>query len=139
MGRLHIHLGALTLGFALALTVPACQDDTLVAVPDEGERACARPLSYGHWEDGTLRAIGEARHVCLCMTKAEYESKSRIAELNEALLADCELDAAQYDFDWNDCEQDFASNEWVGESGERITWPTTTGVVNPPGATLSCR
>jgi hypothetical protein len=136
MGRLHIHVRALTLGFAL--TMAACQDDTVVVVPDEGERACARPISSGHWEDGTHRAVGTDRHVCLCMTKAEYESKSRISELNEALLEDCELDAVQYGFDWNDCEQDFASNEWVGESGERITWPTT-GVVNPPGATLECR
>lgn len=47
-------------------------------------------------------------------------------------------DAAQYGFDWTDCEQDFASNQWVGESGESITWPTTH-VINPPGVTLECR
>jgi hypothetical protein len=58
--------------------------------------------------------------------------------LGTLTFADCEQDAAQYGFDWTDCEQDFTSNKWVGDDGESITWPTTH-VVNPPGATLECR
>jgi hypothetical protein len=75
--------------------------------------------------------------VCICMTEEEYESGSRLDELNQLLLEDCEYDALQYEFDWTDCEADFESNEWIGEDGDRVTWPTGP-VMNPPGAGLEC-
>ncbi|GEM_PF-6182328 len=140
MDRFYIYSGALRLlGMLCMLGMTACQDDfVVVPVLEEGERACARPLSHGHWEDGTHRTVGTARHVCLCMTEAEYESESRFDELNQALRRDCEQDAVQYGFDWTDCEEDFAAKNWIGDEGQYITWPTGP-VRNPPGSTVECR
>lgn len=137
MDRLHVHLGALTLGMLLG-GAPGC-GDRLADDPDHvpTERACARPISSGHWTDGRLRHVGTARHVCMCMTEEEYESGSRLDELNQLLLEDCEYDALQYNFDWTDCQADFESKEWIGEHGERVTWPTGP-VMNPPGSGLEC-
>jgi hypothetical protein len=53
------------------------------------------------------------------------------------LLEECELDALQYDFDWTDCQEDFQNHEWIGENGERVTWPTGP-VTNPPGSDVAC-
>ena len=72
------------------------------------------------------------------MTEDEYESQSRLDELNQKLLEDCEYDALQYDFDWTDCEKYFDGKTWIGQNGEGVTWPTEEGVINPPGASLVC-
>ena len=137
MDRLHVHFGALILGLILGAS-PGCGDRT-ADDPDHvpSERACARAISHGHWADGRLRGIGETRHVCMCMTEEEWESRSRLDELNQLLLEDCEHDALQYEFDWTDCEDDFENKTWIGEDGDRVTWPTEP-VMFPPGANLEC-
>jgi hypothetical protein len=136
MDRLYVHICALTFGVTLATT--ACSDTVEADMDDEPrEAACARPISRGHWEDGRRRTIGADRHVCLCMTEEEYESRSRLDELNQMLLEDCELDALQYDFDWTDCEKDFLVKTWIGENGDQVTWPTGP-VLNPPGSAVVC-
>ena len=116
---------------ALVLVAGSCGDDS-VDTP-EGERACARPLAWGHWADGSKHSIGTERHVCLCMTEAEYESGSRMDELNDMLLADCEQDAEPYDFDWTECPAYHDEGLWL----EAVTWPTGP-VDNRPGSQVVC-
>lgn len=142
MGRLHVHVG-LILGMALSVT--GCGPEEIVSAPDDGlvgvgERACARPLSSGYWNDGTMRFIGGERHVCLCMTEAEYESKSRLDEINQMLLDECRKVSELYEMDWDDCDEDFAANNWIGPEGEGewVTWPTDH-VIYPPGANVDCK
>jgi hypothetical protein len=138
MDRFHLQLRTLIPLALLALS--ACHDDTVAIDTADTEAACARPLSYGYWETGEyeLRKIGRELLVCVCMSEAEFESKSRLDDLNEALLEACRQDAAKYAFDWDDCEQDFESRAWIGAEGARVTWPTE-GVTTPPGASLRCR
>lgn len=134
MDRLCVCLGALILGLVSGLT--ACTDDT-VPGPEEGAAACARGITRGYWNDGTRRGIGGDRHVCLCITEEEFESKSRLDEINMLLLEDCRSQSAYYGFDWDDCDEDYASKEWIGPEGEYVTWPTGP-VVNPPGSKVVC-
>lgn len=137
MGRLHLYLGTLTLT-VVAVSLASCAERPLEPYAEPLGRACARPVSLGHWHNGMMHTIGTARHVCLCITEDEYESQSRLDEINELLLEDCKSDAEKWDFDWTECEQDFASKEWIGEDGWKVTWPTEEGVINPPGADLTC-
>jgi hypothetical protein len=141
MDHVHVHVH-LRLLVASHLVLTACGNDTVVAPKLEpGERACAFPLSVGHWDDGTLRHIGAARMVCVCMTESEFESKSRFDELNEELLADCNREAAKYQFDWTECEADYESKAWLngagGLEGANVWWPTEHPL-HPPGDLLMC-
>lgn len=138
MGRLHVYVG-LILGMALPVT--GCGPEIVSAPVDGvGERACARANSRGYWNNGTMRNIGGDRHVCLCMTEAEYESKSRLDELNQMLLDECREVSEFYEMDWDDCDEDFAANNWIGPKGEGelVTWPTGP-VLNPPGSDVHCK
>ncbi len=133
--RLHLHLILLALAPGLA----ACGED-LTEVPDSPatERACARPYAWGHWDDGTKRVLGTDRHVCLCMTEEEYESGSRLDEINAMLLQVCDEQAKSFDFDWTECQSRHDERFWIGEQGELVTWPTDH-VINPPGSSVHCR
>jgi hypothetical protein len=138
----HVHLRLLVASW---LMLTACGND-IVVVPElePGERACAFPMSVGHWDDGTLRHIGSDRTVCVCMTEAEFESKSRFDDLNDALLADCHREAAKYDFDWTECEADYESKIWLNGlgivDGSAVWWPMddTDHPLHPPGIFLEC-
>ena len=135
MDRFYVYLGAVVLGLGPSLL--GCIDD-VVPIPQVDESAaCARGLSKGYWNDGTHRVIGADRHVCLCITEDEFESMSRVDELNQMLLEDCRDQSALYGFDWDDCDEDYAAKEWIGPAGERVTWPTDHGV-NPPGSQVVC-
>ena len=111
----------------------SCGDDTTEVVEPLTERACSRPLAWGHWNEGGMHTIGPDRHVCLCMSEAEFLSGERLDELNAALLADCELAAAPWDFDWTECQDRYDEGVWI----EGVTWPTER-VIYPPGADLVC-
>ena len=138
MDRLHVHLHLAALASFLA--VAACGDDT-TEVPDPAEnteRACARPYAWGHWDDGTMRTIGTDRHVCLCITEEEFESGTRLAELNAMILAECNQQAEKYDFAWTECQMWHDEKLWIGENGDNVTWPTDY-VIYPPGVQLVCQ
>lgn len=124
-------------GVALPLVLGSCGDDVVTVAEPRTARACARGIARGHWNDGTKRVVGNDRHVCLCMTEAEFESGARVSELNDLLLAGCDAEAEVWAFDWTECQERHDSGDWVGEDGENITWPTSD-VVNPPGVGLIC-
>jgi len=84
-----------------------------------------------------MRVIGPDRHVCLCLTEEEFESGSRVAEINALVLADCDEQAEKYDFAWTECQMWHDEKLWVGENGELVVWPTDH-VINPPGSQLEC-
>jgi hypothetical protein len=133
-----VQLDRAALALTVAVALGACAEET-VELPDheQTERACVRPYAWGHWEDGTKHIIGPDRHVCLCMTEAEFESGSRVAELNAMVLAECDEQAKKFDFAWTECQMWHDEQLWVGEDGHSITWPTDH-VLYSPGAQLSC-
>ncbi|WP_157595770.1 hypothetical protein [Plesiocystis pacifica] len=132
------------LGLALAASVlglGSCGDDLVVPTEPETQRACARAISRGYWEDGGQHNLGLRRHVCLCMTEEEYLSQSRLEELHQALLDDCLSEASSFGMDWSECQADYESEVWISgvEKGSRVTWPTPDHVVvTPPGMHLDC-
>ena len=67
------------------------------------------------------------------MTEAEYASGSRMDELNDMLLADCEQDAEPYDFDWTECPRYHDEGLWL----DTVTWPTGP-VMYAPGSGVVC-
>lgn len=142
MARLQLHLHALTaglVGLALGLS-PACGDET-VEVPEalRGEPACMWVMdSRGHFEDGSVRLIiDEPRSytgaACLCLTEAEYESKSRHDELNDRALEVCNQLATQHDFAWTECQENHDSGRWL----DLVFWARGQ-FTHPSGEGLGC-
>lgn len=122
MDRFHLHVHALilALGLGLSALIPACADES-IEIPERlrGAPTCAWVIdSWGHFEDGSVRMIlDEPRSIngaaCLCLTTDQYETKARFDELNDMALEVCEQLAAQHDFAWDECREDYESGRWL--------------------------
>lgn len=96
MGRSHIYLRQLILAASIVAT-SACGSDQ-VSVPEQlrGEPACMWIMDTRmHFSDGTSKLIfdepaNQTGAACACLTEAEFESKSRLEELNDMALQICE-------------------------------------------------
>jgi hypothetical protein len=106
---------------ALASSATACCDDDVVEIPEQlrGEPACAWVIdSHVHFADGGRTVIADEQTnwtgaACLCLTEEEFESRTRDQEFNDLALDRCNELAAQYDFEWSECQMDYESERWL--------------------------
>ncbi len=123
-----------------SLVSASCGDDE-VSVPDHlrGDPTCMWIVdTWGHFADGGKRLISDektrwAGAACVCMTDAEFESKSRADELNDMALEICEELATQHSFEWTECQQDHDDGEWL-----EFFFPSAGGAEHPSGTALGC-
>lgn len=50
----------------------------------------------------------------MCMTPEQLESHELHDELNDRLLVECQRLSELLGFDWDECEDDYASGHWIG-------------------------
>ena len=122
-----------TFGLALllgALSPFACSDET-VDIPEEliGKPYCMIVGSWGHYADGTVHLIMNATATknpagCACARQEERWSPETLAMLNDLALEACKEAATHWDFEWDECQEDYDAETWiysvmyVGEDGE---------------------
>lgn len=103
-------------------TVPAlgCVDRVVGYDEEPSYPACATITALGHWDSGAQYVIfneqtGTAGTGCLCLTEQEIQSGERDDEINDVAFAECTRLADVYsgDFDWDDCEANYLSGEWI--------------------------
>lgn len=106
---------------AAALAGGACADDDTVPIDGEDlEPACMLLIdTEGHWDDGTHTVIYDAfvseagAVACLCLREEEFHSKARRNELADLVLAECERLSALFEFDWDECQEDYDNGVWL--------------------------
>lgn len=108
-------------GWMLALgLVLACSERT-VDFPEEqpGKLYCMVAAdTWGHFADGTIRMVhhpNEHRNAagCACVLPEERWADETLAMLNDLALEDC-LDAVtHFDFEWDECQEDYEAGVWL--------------------------
>ncbi len=91
-----------------------------------------------HFSDGTSKLIfdepaNQTGAACACLTEAEFESKSRLEELNDMALQICEDLANGTPYEWNECQHNHDSGEWL----DVVFW-SAGNWEHPSGAALGC-
>ena len=142
MDRLHVR--ARLLGYAAfgLLTLPSCGDRQIDSPDDDELRG--RPLcmvaagTRGYYSDGTSRHISDINHSmtprgCMCINEDAAHDPAVHDQLNDLTYEACvEVANTQFDFEWDECLQDYESGTWTV-----IRWgDTEDGVALPPG--FSC-
>lgn len=110
----HCPAGACVL---LGMLAVACSE-RLVDFPDEmiGKPYCVIIDSRGYYEDGSSRLIVSpdgSPAGCTCALPEERTAEETLERLNEAAFEACKAAAAPWDFDWDECQDDFESEAWL--------------------------
>jgi hypothetical protein len=119
---LRSRLTVLTIALAGAM---ACGDHLLGVDEEFADEPETLPVcmllsgTHGYWENGESNIVWDperdhAGGVCMCMTEAEMVSGELDHELNDDMLVECERLSALLGYDWDECEEDYASGHWLG-------------------------
>ena len=121
MAALRSNLRRLGLAVTLAASSTGCAADP-TELPDElrGDPYCALIIgTHGYFEDGDRLLIvdyedGHVAAGCICAEdEDEVFSGALDDEINAASLEECRRQAATQDFVSDECEDDYASGEWM--------------------------